>query len=155
MRISSLAIAFVFCVDLGLSLIIIKFGSLYIRLLTSDNTIIQTTSSILPFLAGFILVDGMQGVCAGIVQGAGKQKECAFTAVLSYYAFGLPMAWYVAFHLQFGVTGLMIGLSAGSCVQASILLWLIFCRRYYVFVPLHTYDPNIKLGIDATGKHIV
>ncbi len=154
MRISSLAIAFIFCVDLGLSMLIIKFGTFYIKLLTSDSTIIQTTSSILPFLAGFILVDGMQGVCGGIIQGAGKQKECALTAVLSYYGFGLPMAWYVAFRLDFGVTGLIIGISAGSCVQASILLYLIFCLRHYVFVPLRNCDSSHEL-IDVTDKFAV
>lgn len=135
-RISSLAICLILVVDIVIALITIKYGSYYIGTLTVDQNITNITTRMLPFLALFLLIDGLQGVCNGVLRGTGRQSIGATLSIISYYCIGLPMAWFVSVHLKVGVCGLMIGMSLGSCFQAFVLLWIIFGLSNSIFVPL-------------------
>lgn len=46
--------------------------------------------------------DGTQGVCSGVLRGAGKQKIGAVANLAGYWAFALPAAWALAFPADLG-----------------------------------------------------
>lgn len=132
-RSGSIALFMIFLVDILLAIFLVTIGPFYIQLLTTDPDVTKTTNHLLPFLAIFIMMDGLQGVCSGILRGAGKQSFGAVLGFLTYYFLGLPMAWFLTFNCKFGVSGLVIGISTGACVQTIVLLSLITFFSPYVF----------------------
>ncbi|KAJ1437172.1 hypothetical protein B484DRAFT_392939 [Ochromonadaceae sp. CCMP2298] len=60
----------------------------------------EVAASAVPFLALFIMIDGLQGVASGVLRGAGRQVLGACANVVAYYALGLPVC--VLFVLIFG-----------------------------------------------------
>jgi MATE family multidrug resistance protein len=53
--------------------------------------------------------EGTNTVLAGTVRGCGKQKTGAVVGLI-YWAVGLPLAWWLAFKMHLGGTGLWIGM---------------------------------------------
>lgn len=51
-------------------------------------------------------------------QGSGKQARGAVVNLVAFYMVGIPLALGLAFPLRMGAAGLMLGLLAGSAVQA-------------------------------------
>ena len=87
----------------------------------------------LPFLSFFTVMDGVQGVCSGILRGTGNQKLGAYANLFAFYALGLPCAWLFCFKLRWGVNGLLMGISSGTVFQSSFLLFMIIFRESYIF----------------------
>ena len=54
-------------------------------------------------------------------QGSGKQARGAVVNLVAFYAVGIPLALALAFGLQLGAAGLLLGLLAGSAVQVTVL----------------------------------
>ena len=121
----NLALVLIFIVDFILAIGLVTLGPFYIAILTSNPAVIKTTTSLLPFLALFMLLDGLQAVASGILRGAGKQKFGAVLGFFTYYAIGLPMAWFLTFKCDIGVAGLIVGISTGTVFQTIILLSLL------------------------------
>lgn len=87
----------------------------------------------LPFLSFFTVMDGVQGVCSGILRGTGNQKLGAYANLFAFYALGLPCAWLFCFKLRWGVNGLLMGISFGTVFQSSFLLFMIIFREGSIF----------------------
>jgi MATE family multidrug resistance protein len=51
----------------------------------------------------------MQGVINGIVTGLGIIKKVRFTAMITYWLFGIPLSYYCMFKLEMGIEGLWFG----------------------------------------------
>ena len=69
------------------------------------------------------------GEAAGVAaQGSGKQARGAVVNLVAFYAVGIPLALTLAFGLQQGAAGLLLGLLAGSAVQVTVLV-LRLCSR--------------------------
>ena len=102
----------------------------------------------LPFLAIFAFLDSIQGVCSGILRGTGQQKLGAVANLVAFYAIGLPMAWVVCFRLDFGVNGLLIGLSFGTLFQTCLLLYYIYYRESYIF------SSKVLTSVETTDNSI-
>lgn len=132
----TMALLFIFAINICLAIGIIEGGPYFISTLTTDPGVIKTTSELLPFLSLFILLDGLQGVASGIMRGAGRQNLGAILGFFTYYAVGLPMAWILTFKFQLGVKGLMMGISFGTVIQSSVLLSVIFFYSSYVYEPI-------------------
>lgn len=65
------------------------------------------------------------GEAAGVAaQGSGKQARGAVVNLVAFYVVGIPLALTLAFGLQLGAAGLLLGLLAGSAVQVTVL---VFC----------------------------
>jgi MATE family multidrug resistance protein len=112
----------------------ILFGSRhFIKLFTTDVKVIQTCSNIVPVIAVFTIFDGVQAVGSGIIRGAGKQSIGAITNIISYYLFGIPLAWFLCFHMSLKVNGLFLGISTGPIIQAIAMCILIYCFGDYIF----------------------
>jgi multidrug resistance protein, MATE family len=97
----------------------------------SDPKFAETLALAIPLLltgAAFNLFDGMQAIAAGNLRGIKDTKLPMWIAILSYWGLGVPVAWALAFHSSFGVTGVWIGLAVGV-FAASILLNMRFFRK--------------------------
>jgi MATE family multidrug resistance protein len=135
-RIGFVSMSTVFVMNAVLSVLLLKFGQYCIEILTVDPEVIKVTVELLPFLAVFLLFDGQQGVACGVLRGVGKQEIGAYLGLIGYYCIGMPAAWYLAFHVHLGVSGLMIGISASTLFLCVALYWYLLCNDDKLYVPL-------------------
>ncbi|GIL66766.1 hypothetical protein Vafri_20274 [Volvox africanus] len=81
-------------------------------------------------VAGLVLLDGIQTVLSGIIQGCGRQHAGALVNLAAFYVFALPLALFLAFSLPLpdllgggllglglGPEGLYLGMAAGPAIQ--------------------------------------
>jgi multidrug resistance protein, MATE family len=81
---------------------------------------------LLPLLmvgAIFQVFDGVQGVGAGVLRGAGQTRFTFLANIVGHYGVGLPTALLLGFHLDQGVLGIWWGLCAGLIVTALAVFW--------------------------------
>ena len=89
-----------------------------------------TPSEVIPLLVPVLMVgavfqisDGIQGVGAGVLRGAGETRFTFLANVVGHYLVGLPVALLLGFGLKLGVVGLWWGLCAGLTAVALALFW--------------------------------
>ncbi|WP_163991754.1 MATE family efflux transporter [Pyxidicoccus caerfyrddinensis] len=73
--------------------------------------------------AVFQVFDGVQGVGAGVLRGAGDTRFTFIANMVGHYAIGLPLTLLLGFGLGLGVVGIWWGLCAGLVSVAVALLW--------------------------------
>jgi MATE family multidrug resistance protein len=73
--------------------------------------------------AVFQVFDGVQGVGAGVLRGAGDTRFTFLANMVGHYAIGLPLTLLLGFKLGLGVVGIWWGLCAGLVTVAVALLW--------------------------------
>ncbi len=97
------------------------------RAMTSDPLVVAAAVPLLAVAAIFQLSDGIQGVGAGVLRGAGDTRYAFLANVVGHWMIGLPTAWWFGVKLGGGVAGLWWGLCAGLTIVA-VLLFLRFLR---------------------------
>lgn len=95
------------------------------KLYSTDTEVVRIAASLLLLAAVFQLFDGAQVVGLGILRGIGDVNVPTFITFAAYWVFGLPIGYYLGFHLDFGIYGIWTGLTGGLLV-ASILLFYRF-----------------------------
>jgi MATE family multidrug resistance protein len=73
--------------------------------------------------AVFQVFDGVQGVGAGVLRGAGETRFTFIANMVGHYAIGLPLSLLLGFGLKQGIVGIWWGLCAGLICVAVALLW--------------------------------
>jgi MATE family multidrug resistance protein len=73
--------------------------------------------------AVFQVFDGVQGVGAGVLRGAGETRFTFLANMVGHYAIGLPLSLLLGFGLKLGIVGIWWGLCAGLISVALALLW--------------------------------
>lgn len=101
-------------------------------LFTTDPEILELTVSLLGVAAMFQLFDGIQGVAAGALRGAGDVRFAFLANVVAHWLVGLPLALLLGFTLGMGARGLWFGLLAGLFLVSIALLarFVIVTRRH-------------------------
>lgn len=95
------------------------------RVYTADLEVLAVAATLLPIAGAFQLFDGTQVVGGGILRGMGRTRPAAVFNLFGYYVLGLPVAYYLAFAVGMGVTGIWWGLTLGLMVVAgSLVLWV-------------------------------
>uniref|UniRef100_A0A183AD45 Multi antimicrobial extrusion protein n=1 Tax=Echinostoma caproni TaxID=27848 RepID=A0A183AD45_9TREM len=91
---------------------------------TSVSLIVMTTTAgqLLPILSVFQLLDGLGGVCSGIIRGAGLQHFGAIVCFISLYIFGGPLGMGLIFGAHYGIEGLWYGLCTGVILSSTTYL---------------------------------
>ena len=69
----------------------------------------------------FQLMDGLGGVCAGLLRGAGDTKPAFYVTFLGYYALAAPLGIYLTFFQGMGVKGLWWGTALGVFLIGPLL----------------------------------
>jgi MATE family multidrug resistance protein len=78
---------------------------------------------VLMVCAVFQISDGIQGVGAGVLRGAGETRFTFIANMVGHYVVGLPVALLLGFGLKLGVLGIWWGLCAGLTAVALALFW--------------------------------
>lgn len=87
-----------------------------------ETLIITQAAGMILFAALFQFSDGLQVVFQGLLQGIGDVKLPSFIAILSYWAIGLPVGYFLAFKYNYGANGVWIGLAVGLTISALLQL---------------------------------
>jgi MATE family multidrug resistance protein len=105
------------------ALVFLLFPGAIARLLTDDPAIVAAAVPLLRVAAVFQISDGIQGVGAGVLRGAGETRFTFLANMAGHWALGLPAAVALGFGAGLGVVGLWWGFVAGlSAVAAALLL---------------------------------
>jgi len=131
--ISRLAVCVIVALGLCSGTLLIFFYFRFVTMFTSDPVVDAIADRSKFFMAVFVLFDGVQGVCSGVLRGSGKQSVGAVLNLTAFYVIGLPMAYVFTFKLGAGVNGLLVGISMGTLFQDCALLYLLFCKAEYVY----------------------
>ena len=91
------------------------------RLLTSDSTDIFYIKSCMSIMSMYLIADTIHGVQTGIVRGLGKQQLASIVTIGSYYIFGLPLALWLCFKLQFELMGFWMGFFIAMIIMDIII----------------------------------
>ncbi len=102
-----------------------------IALFTADPEITELSVTLLGIAAAFQLFDGVQGVAAGALRGAGDVRFAFVANVAAHWCVGFPLALLFGFRLGLGAPGLWYGLLAGlaSVATALLLRFLVVSKR--------------------------
>jgi MATE family multidrug resistance protein len=130
---SKLSVGALFFAEAIISPSIVLFGRHFVSIFSKDPVVLNIAEHSIPVLAVFTLADGMSAVLSGITRGAGKQHLGAIGNIAAYYLVGLPMAWYLCFHTQLDVVGLMVGIAFAPLCTDTFMAFMIFCRPDYMF----------------------
>lgn len=90
---------------------------------TTDPAIADLGVHLLFIAAAFQLFDGVQGVAAGALRGAGDVRFPFVVNVGAHWLVGLPFALVLAFDRGWGAPGLWWGLLVGLVLVAALLAW--------------------------------
>ncbi|KAJ3214922.1 hypothetical protein HK099_006610 [Clydaea vesicula] len=92
---------------------------------TANQDVINTVSSIIPLGSFFQFSDGFNCVGGGVLRGLGQQKIGALMNVIGFYGLAIPLGFYLAFSLNWGLLGLWSGLATTSfCVSIFETYWI-------------------------------
>jgi len=85
--------------------------------------VINLAVSLLAVAAWFELFDGAQTIAMGCIRGLKDAKTTFLVGLGCYWLIGAPAAWWMAFHLNWGATGVWWGLALGlACAAVSLTL---------------------------------
>jgi MATE family, multidrug efflux pump len=94
-----------------------------IRVFTDDRTVIEFGLALMLVAAVFQLFDGLQAVTTGALRGLADTHTPMIWNLVGHWGIGLPTAYWLCFHRNWGVQGLWAGLCVGIILIGSVLLW--------------------------------
>jgi multidrug resistance protein, MATE family len=113
-----LGAAFMTCASAALLIFPRAIAHMY----TPAEDIIRATTYLLAAGAAFQLFDGIQTVATGALRGAGDTRTPMLCHFIAYWIIGLPLGYWLCFHLGWGAFGLWSGLSLALILIGVVLL---------------------------------
>jgi MATE family multidrug resistance protein len=90
-------------------------------LYTNDATVVALAAQLLVLAAIFQLSDGIQAASNGALRGLKDTRVPMLITSFAYWGVGMPVGWWLAFHIGLGARGMWMGLIAGLSVAAVLL----------------------------------
>lgn len=87
----------------------------------TDPEAAAIAASLLVVAAAFQFSDALQIVAAGALRGLDDVRVPAWIAFVAYWLISLPLGWWLAFRLEWGVTGMWWGITLGLTLTAVAL----------------------------------
>ncbi|CAI0463549.1 unnamed protein product [Linum tenue] len=115
-----------FMVGIALALLLILTRDHYPALFSNDLAVQRVVTKMTPLLALCIVLNNVQPVLSGVAVGAGWQAVVAYVNIASYYLFGIPLGLILGYKSDMGITGIWLGMMAGTAVQTLVLYWIIY-----------------------------
>ena len=108
--------------------------------------VIALAVSLLAVAAWFELFDGVQTIAMGCIRGLKDAKTTFLVGLGCYWLIGAPAAWWMAFHLAWGPTGVWWGLALGlACAAVSLTLAFEWKMQRMI-----RQEPSAKAGFRMT-----
>jgi len=105
------------------ALVFVLFPLPLARLAGAQPDVVPLVVPLLIISAVFQVFDGVQGVGAGVLRGAGETRFTFVANMVGHYAIGLPLSLLLGFGMKQGIVGIWWGLCAGLISVAIALLW--------------------------------
>jgi MATE family multidrug resistance protein len=100
------------------ALLLCIFTDRWISFFTEDVVVAQLIREIVPWVAVYIVVDGLKATVAGLFRGCGLQRIGAWINLAGYYVIAIPVGVLLGFTLKMGLTGIWVGNIAGLSLVA-------------------------------------
>lgn len=97
-------------------------------LFTQNEEVAQLASQIIVLYAAFQISDALQCILVGILRGLQQVKSIAIVAFIAYIVINIPVGYFVAFKLEMGAAGLIVGYIVG--LSTAAILYGVQVRRY-------------------------
>ncbi len=117
------------------------FPGAFARLMSDDPSVVSAATPLFRVAGVFQVADGIQGVGAGVLRGAGDTRFTFAANMVGHWALGLPAALVLGLGLGWGITGLWWGLCAGLVAVAVALVARFRHISARELVPLHVAVP--------------
>lgn len=114
----------------------VLFSGLLARLMTDQPAVMAVAAPLMVVAGVFQISDGIQGVGAGVLRGAGDTRFTFLANMVGHWAVGLPVALALGLGLHMGVTGLWWGLCTGLTAVAISLFTRFWHLSSRAIVPL-------------------
>jgi MATE family multidrug resistance protein len=88
---------------------------------TYNPSVIASGMPLLALAAAFQIFDGAQTVATGALRGLGETRMPMFANLIGYWLFGLPLGYFLCFHLDWGIRGIWTGLTAALIAVACLI----------------------------------
>ncbi|CAI2366796.1 unnamed protein product [Moneuplotes crassus] len=111
-------------------LVIFIFPEQLAWMFTNNEVISRLVIISVPLMALCCLGDFAQCISAAIIRAMGKQKYLSISVIISYWLIVLPLTYYCAFTLGWGITGIMCGLPIGLTVLCLFSMYIIFSEDF-------------------------
>ncbi|KAJ3070777.1 hypothetical protein HDU98_006211 [Podochytrium sp. JEL0797] len=125
-----LATAVVLCLGLVLSLLnslaLMAGRSALGSVFSDDPEVIRIVGEIVPLVAAFQIVDGLNCICGGILRGAGRPEIGAILNMIAYYLVGIPFGLFFCFQIGWNLYGLWVGLTIALFALAGVEMSMIW-----------------------------
>jgi MATE family multidrug resistance protein len=105
------------------AILLVSFAPWLARAFTADPGILAVAAVLIPIAGVFQVFDGIQGVSAGILRGAGDTRIPMWSNLAGYFVVGLPLGAWLCFTWGWGAQGIWWGLVAGLAAVAALLGW--------------------------------
>ncbi len=86
-----------------------------------EEEVITVASSLVVIAAFFQISDGIQVVGLGALRGLEDVRMPTLIAVVAYWIIGLPVGYFLCFHMDLGARGIWFGLLIGLSMAAAML----------------------------------
>jgi MATE family multidrug resistance protein len=103
----------------------------FLRIFTTDATVLRTGALVLLIYAASQPFDACQAVATGALRGLGETRVPMVANLLGHWGIGLPLACYLCFGRAWGVAGLWAGLCLSLVLIGVVLVvvWHVKARH--------------------------
>lgn len=106
---------------LGSAALLAIGGEAIARAIVDDPEIVALATALFVVVALMQVGDGLQSTGLGALRGLGDVGFATGVSLVTYWLISLPLAWYLAFAMDLGATGVWAGFGAGLAVAAIAL----------------------------------
>jgi MATE family multidrug resistance protein len=93
------------------------WGSIF----TNVTEVQHIIASIVPLWSLFIFSDAGGAVGGGAIRGVGEQTKAAICNLVTFYGVGIPLGYWLAFPMKWGLPGLWVGLVTASYIVGALV----------------------------------
>lgn len=108
------------------SIVIVTFFDFWLHLFGCDGDALAIGRSLLPIIPAMHMGDSIQFAFQGVFSGAGQNHRGAMILLSSLWAIGFPLAIFLAFYADWGVAGVVWGLTIGLLVETPSMMFSLY-----------------------------
>ncbi len=112
----------------GCTLILLCFPAQIFSFFTTEQSVLAVGIPVLIIAACFEMLDGLQTSLSGVLKGLKMTKTVSACIICGYWAFGLPLGFWLAYEMKMQLKGFWLGLAFSFFAISIIELIIIFVR---------------------------